>query len=232
MPNQITGLTTPFSGGTSSTAAQGSSALGKNEFLKLLTAQLANQDPTAPTDNQAFIAQLAQFSSVEQAQATNSNLESLLIAQSTANQQSAANFIGKDVIFKSPTVGLTDQGGTVLANLASSASTVKLTITDSAGKVVKTLELKDVNAGPLSIPWDGRSDQGFKEPAGTYTVAFDAKDAKGNSVSVDMRGRARVTGVSLEAGYPELIVNNVHIKMNDVLDVLQTTTPTTTAPTF
>ncbi len=225
MPNQIAGLTTPFSGGTSSTAAQGSAALGKNEFLKLLTAQLANQDPTAPTDNQAFIAQLAQFSSVEQAQTTNTNLESLLIAQSTANQQSAANFIGKDVIFKSAQVGITEQGGTVLANVASSAATMKVTITDAAGKVIKTMNLKDVPAGSFTQPWDGRSDQGVQEPAGTYSVAFDAKDAKGNSITVDTRGRAKVTGVSLENGYPELIVNNVHIKMGDVLDVLQAGTP-------
>jgi flagellar basal-body rod modification protein FlgD len=229
MGTQISGLTTPHVGGTSSTAATGSSTLGKDSFLRLLTAQLANQDPTAPSDDQAFVAQLAQFSQVEQAEGMNSRLDSLLLAQSSNNQTATAAFIGKDVIFNSNQVGITDKGGTIMGNLAATASTVTVTITDSAGKTVKTMNLKDVNGGALKVPWDGRSDSGVQLPAGQYTVAFDAKDASGNPVTVKTQGQARVTGVSFAKGYPELIVNNTTIKMSDVISVLEATGATSAA---
>ncbi len=221
MGTQISGLTTPGVGGTSSTAATGSSALGKDAFLRLLTAQLANQDPTAPSDDQAFVAQLAQFSQVEQAEGMNSRLDSLLLAQSSNNQTATAAFIGKDVVYNSNQVGITDKGGTIMGNLATSASTMTVTITDSSGKTVKTMNLKDVNAGALKVPWDGKSDTGLQLPAGQYTVAFDAKDSSGNSVTVTAQGEARVTGVTFAAGYPQLIVNNTPIKMSDVISVLE-----------
>lgn len=227
MGTQISGLN-PITGGTSSTATTGSSALGKDAFLKLLTAQLANQDPTAPSDDQAFVAQLAQFSQVEQAEGMNSRLDSLLLAQSSNNQTATAAFIGKNVIYNSNQVGITDKGGTILGNLAASASTMQVTITDSAGKTVKTMNMTDVNAGPLKLPWDGRNDAGVQLPAGQYTVAFSAKDASGNPVTVTTQGEARVTGVSFAKGYPELIVNNTTIKMSDIVSVLEATPLTST----
>jgi len=219
MPTSVAGIGTTSGTGVSTTTTTGSSALGKDEFLKLLLAQLSNQDPTAPTDNQQFAAQLAQFSSLEQAQATNSKLDSLLVAQASANQTSTASFIGKNVLFKSTQVGLTDTGGTIMGQLSKSASTLTATITDAKGKVVRTIKLENVAAGALSIPWNGLSDSGAKETNGTYTVAIEAKDASGQSVSVQSQGRAKVTGVTYAEGYAQLIVNKVPINMSDVIEI-------------
>ncbi len=83
MASQINGIGA-IGTSASSDAVQGSNKLGKDEFLKLLVAQLANQDPTSPTDNQAFIAQLAQFSTVEQQSTMNDHLEALLVGESAA----------------------------------------------------------------------------------------------------------------------------------------------------
>ncbi len=83
--------------GTGSTAPISRNDLGKDDFLRLLTAQLANQDPLQPTDNQAFIAQLAQFSSLEQLQGVSSRLDTLLVAQTSGNQLTAASLVGKTV---------------------------------------------------------------------------------------------------------------------------------------
>ena len=79
---------------------RGSSKLGKDEFLKLMMAQLAQQDPTAPSDSNAFVAQLAQFTSLEQMQNVNSTLESLLIGQASQNNSGAVGLVGKDVLYK------------------------------------------------------------------------------------------------------------------------------------
>src|SRR5690242_15281966 len=107
----MSATTTTISGSASATTARDGAAstadsLGKDAFLKLLTAQLANQDPLAPVDNTAFIAQLAQFSSVEQLQNVSSRLDSLLLATASANQLSTASLVGKDVGFKADGVDL------------------------------------------------------------------------------------------------------------------------------
>ena len=80
--------------------ARGWSALGKDEFLKLLMAQMGSQDPTSPSDSEAFVAQLATFAQLELQQSANSNLENILMAQASANQTSMTNFVGKDVTYR------------------------------------------------------------------------------------------------------------------------------------
>lgn len=227
MGSTVTGLTTDI-GSPTSLSPTGSNRLGKDEFLKLLTAQLQNQDPLSPTDNQQFIAQLAQFSSVEQAEGTNTRLDSLLMAQSSSNQTTTATFIGKDVVFKSDKVGLTDTGAVMMAELSNSAKKITATISDSTGKVVRNLTFDDVSAGSLQLPWNGLSDAGTQLPKGTYSVKFEATDVQGNSVTINSQGKARVTGVSYSSGYPELIVNNVHVKLGDIVQVMEASAASTT----
>src|SRR5437762_11024181 len=105
MPTAIPGLDSTPANPPTTADRIGSDKLGKDEFLKLLMAQLANQDPTAPTDNQAFVAQLAQFAGLEAAQGTNSRLDTLLMAEASSNQTAAVSFIGKNVDYR--TDGLT-----------------------------------------------------------------------------------------------------------------------------
>ncbi|MGI6673700.1 MAG: flagellar hook assembly protein FlgD [Limnochordia bacterium] len=78
--------------------AKDSSRLGKDEFLKLLITQLKHQDPVNPVDDKEFIAQLAQFSSLEQMQNLNTNLSDMMMAQQqlTALGQ-AMQMIGREV---------------------------------------------------------------------------------------------------------------------------------------
>ena len=83
--------------GTSSTSAltNATNDLGKDAFLKLLIAELSNQDPLNPMEDREFISQMATFSSLEQMQNMNKTLE----AMSEANKFSAVNYIGKAVAF-------------------------------------------------------------------------------------------------------------------------------------
>lgn len=104
----------PISLGTQSSATGGTDGLGRDAFLSLLVQQMRNQDPLAPTDNQQFIAQLAQFSSLEQMQQVNDNLLGLAVLQqsnalmSQLTQSSA--LIGKDVRFVDPVTNETETG--------------------------------------------------------------------------------------------------------------------------
>jgi flagellar basal-body rod modification protein FlgD len=206
--------------------ARGSSKLGKDEFLKLMMAQLAQQDPTAPSDSNAFVAQLAQFTSLEQMQNVNTSLESLLIGQASQNNSGAINLVGKDVLYKTDQIHL-EQGEPAMthAKLSEEAAEVTATITDAQGRVVRTIKMGAQPAGDIEIPWDGREESGNTAEPGTYKVSISAKDSKGNIIDVEQRAEGRVTGVSFEKGYPEAILGDQHLKMSDIVEINERNTP-------
>lgn len=194
--------------------------MGKDEFVKLLMAQLGHQDPLSPMDSQAFVAQLAQFANVELLQATNGRLEALLVAQAAGNQMSAASLVGKDVLYRSEQVTLeAGAGAAIQGELAQAASSVTVVLTDAAGKTVRTLKLGAYAQGPLDIAWDGLDDQGQPLPAGDYRVQITAADSEGNNVAVEQRALSRIVGVSFQNGYPELLVGNSRIKLSEVVEI-------------
>lgn len=197
----------------------GSSKMGKDEFVKLLMAQLSHQDPTSPMDSEAFVAQLAQFAHVELQQSANSQLESLVMAQAASNQMGAASLVGRDVVYSANTVTLGSGPTPIAGHLGGAAAKVTAVIKDAEGKVVRTIELGAHAEGELTAAWDGLDDHGARLPAGDYTVQLTAADTQGKSVSVDARVRGRVTGVSFEHGYPELIVAGTKIKLADVVQI-------------
>lgn len=231
MANQVSPLSLPGAA-PDSLKSQGSSKLGKEEFLKLLTTQLANQNPLEPVDNQAFIAQLAQFATVEQQSQMNSTLESLLMAQASSNQTGVANLVGKDVTFTSDKItrGAQDTQTIINGNLLDEATKVNAIITDASGKTVRTItRTAKTAAGPVSFEWDGRDSSGKELPAGQYTVKLTAENAEKQSVGFTPQGKGRASGVSFADGVPQLIVNGVRVRLSDVLEVNEPNS-TTTAP--
>lgn len=217
----VTSLTNASAGGT---AEPGKSTLGKNEFLKLLLAQLSHQDPTSPADSQAFVAQLAQFANVEQLQGVNQQLETLLMAQTASNQTQTVGLLGKDVTFKTDKVDFDGTASTTMrSELPKAAAGVTAVFTDSTGKTVRTVELRDVSAGPLALTWDGRDNDGNVVPKGTYSVRLTAADDKGTNIPIEARGSGRVTGISYAKGYPELQVGGMTLTLRDIVSVFEPT---------
>jgi flagellar basal-body rod modification protein FlgD len=207
---------------TGAQSVQGSSTLGKNEFVKLLMAQLGNQDPLAPQDNAAFVAQLAQFAQVELLQSTSATMDQLLLAQAAANQTQAATLIGKDISFRTDTVQLTPGEKVSLdAKLSADAKNVTWTIVDKSGKVVRTIRDTDVPAGHLSAEWDGLDDQGRALPPGTYRVRVAADDGDGQKLDVESVAQGHVDGVSFENGFAELLVDGRRVAMASVINLTE-----------
>jgi flagellar basal-body rod modification protein FlgD len=216
---------TAASSGTLSNAtssATGNSAMGETQFLQLLTAQLQNQDPLNPMDDTTFVAELAQFSSVEQLTSVNTNLQSLMVAQASSNDTSAASLIGTQVLYNSGSVALGATGGaTLYANLGSAAASGTAVITNAAGQTVRTLQFGSEPSGAVQIPWDGTDDQGNALPPGTYTVTITANDSSGNPVTVTSQAEGLVTGVNFSAGYPQLLINGNEVQMSNVDQINQ-----------
>ncbi len=107
------------------------------DFLRILTTQLNNQDPLKPMDNAAFVAQLAQFSALEEAQQTNDKLDTLLNIQSASQ---SIGLIGKTVDVNSS--GSTQTGS--VSALDFSSGQAQLSITVTGGRVLTGISLSQV----------------------------------------------------------------------------------------
>lgn len=198
-------------------------SMGKNDFLKLLVTQMKNQDPMNPADGTEFAAQLAQFNSVEQLINVNDGIESLADSQQMLNSglsnSMAASLAGKQVRALSDKVGLQDgQAAEIDFKLNNAATEAEVTITDSAGNVVRTEELGSLAKGSHSWTWDGKSDLGNEVPDGTYSVEINAKneDEKVESLTFT-EGTAEKVHYS-DSGV-ELLVNGTYIPLGDVQEI-------------
>ncbi|MAK91660.1 MAG: flagellar hook capping protein [Oceanospirillaceae bacterium] len=131
--------------------------LGRDAFLELMVAQLNNQNPLEPTDNQAFVAQLAQFSSVEGIDKLNTTAETMMSNFSSTSALQASSLVGQSVIVAGNDTGLLLGNGVVsgYTELQQSAADIKLTIEDENGQVLEQFSLGNHISGPMSVRWDG-----------------------------------------------------------------------------
>jgi len=181
--------------------------LGKNEFLNLLVAQLNNQDPLAPQENGAFIAQLAQFSTVEGVEKLNTSMSSLLSGYQSSQALQASSLVGRKVIVPTDKA-VVDTSETFKASLTLPASSdnVYVNVYDSAGTVVNRINLDQQAAGNVSFMWDGKNASGNLMPPGPYRFEAQAaygKETKGLSTMLP----ANVDSVTLGQNGGELMLN-------------------------
>jgi flagellar basal-body rod modification protein FlgD len=203
------------------------SGMGKEDFLKLLVAQLAHQDPLAPMENTEFVAQLAQFSSLEQLMGVNSNLGLLQVAQTAMTNSQVAGLIGREIEARGDTLNHTSGPEAINFDLSSSAKEVTVKVRDAKGNLIRTIDAGSRIGGVNSVTWDGKDSMGNTMPAGTYSVEVTAKDASGNPVGVSSRFKGVVTGINFRNGIPQLEVGSTIVQVGDVLAVRQIETQAT-----
>ena len=197
----------------------GSNELGKDAFLNLLVTQLQNQDPLEPQKNAEFVAQLAQFSSVEQLTNANDALASLYLAMSSMNNASMTQLLGKEVTAYGDTFYYDGEGGQELAWEASGdASGATLTVMDSSGKVVYTEDLGAINAGRGSIEWDGSTISGTAEE-GDYTFSITARGEGAEGVEIQTLVTGEIDGMDFSSGSPIPSIQGVEITLGDIINV-------------
>jgi len=192
--------------------------MGKEDFLKLLTTQLQYQDPLSPADPKDFVAQLAQFSSLEQLINVNSKLDDFntTIASLQGSQKigQGVALLGKNVTAQGNVFTVSSgTPGEMSCALGSAANKVTVKIYNSSGALVRTLDLGSQGAGNCEISWDGKDSNGNQAADGTYSFSVNAVDAKGNSVTT----ATLVTGVVEEVLQDS---DNVYLKINGRLTTL------------
>jgi flagellar basal-body rod modification protein FlgD len=218
-----TSAATP-AGTTAVSPANPKGAMGKNEFLKLLVAQLKHQDPLAPSDGSQMAAQLAQFSSLEQLQNINGTLSTQSSAQASvmaAMQASAAmNTLGKTIVavgdqFNAPQ-GTDPRSLTVSVVVGSLGGTGTLQIMDAAGTVIGTRDLGNVKGGAQEFSLGSAA---ANLPSGDYRYAITVKDPAGNAVDVSTFMSIRVDSVRSTAGGMVLTGGGISIPFGQVTEV-------------
>lgn len=199
----------------------GGQELDKTAFLKLLVAQMKHQDPLEPMKNTEFVAQLAQFSGVEQLVSVNEGINMLQYQQMGMSNAQASTFVGKEVEVRSDKVQVQDGNGMVQLGfqLQDRADSITVNIRDAKGTVVRSIEMGAHDAGDIKLDWDTRDHSGSFVTPGTYRIDVVAQDAEGNPIVWESRVRGMVEGVNYSGGYPELVIGSIRADLADIVGV-------------
>lgn len=148
-----------------------SDEMGQMAFLTLFTTQLKNQNPLDPMQNEAFVAQLAQFSQLEATTKMSTNLENLVKSMSTSQISNASGMLGRKVSIGDGKV-LYEQGqpvdGTVV--LPNDVDGITLKVFDTRGNLVRTGQIGAQKAGDFAFTWDGNDNAGNPAATGQYRI--------------------------------------------------------------
>jgi flagellar basal-body rod modification protein FlgD len=192
----------------------------QDDFLKLLIAQLQNQDPLQPMDNQQFAVQLATFNSLEQLIGINDKLGSLQTVQGATNQFNAASLIGKEVASNGNTLSLQSSGPARISyQLGANASRVVVNVQDSSGALVRQINGGAQGVGDQSVLWDGKDSAGRAAPAGVYNFEINAFDLNGKQVQASGRIKGTVTAVNFAGSQPVLELGGIEVPLSAVTSV-------------
>jgi flagellar basal-body rod modification protein FlgD len=197
-------------------------ALKRDDFLKLLVAQLKNQDPLKPQDSTEFVAQLAQFSNLEQTMGINSRLDTLTLQSRGQSNAQVLGMVGQTATVRGSIVTVDGNGtGTPVAfTLSGKSTTTTVNIQNQTGDVIRTIEIGPHAAGFTQVMWDGRDSAGNVQPKGSYLIAVKATDSQGGIVAVDQNTSAVVTAISFDTGYPVLhLANGATAPVSDLIRV-------------
>jgi flagellar basal-body rod modification protein FlgD len=226
---QQTGTGTAGATGTASSATGTSAQNLSDTFLKLLVAQMNNQDPLNPVDNSQVTSQMAQISTVTGISSLNSTVSQLVSQLQQSQAVQSTQLAGHTVLVpgNSLTLAATSaSGSSSLAayggfSLAQAADSVSVTVKDSGGATVRTINLGALGAGVQDFSWDGQTDSGSQAAAGSYSYSVTAK-AAGKSVSATAYSAQQVVGVAPQSdgSLQFLLSNGSQIGFSSIAQIL------------
>ncbi len=211
--------------GTAAAAEYGAKAsskedtIGKDAFLKLLVVQLENQDPLNPMDSTEFVAQLAQFSSLEGITNLGVSMEKMASSVSSMQNLSTSSLIGRNVMVEGN--GLEYTGAPVLFgyDLEESAASVTISIYNDNSRLVRQVELGPADYGDYSFIWDGTDDNGLGVATGFYTFDVEPRDADGETVAATRYAAGVVSSVTFEGSTAMLTVGGKTITQDKIKEI-------------
>jgi len=200
--------------------------LGKDDFLQLMITKLQHQDPLSPMEDADFIAQLAQFSTLEQMNnisegIATSNQWDFLQMQSLNNVM-ASGLIGKEVTADFSGVYLDGTNQPVVSyTLTKPAAELEFEVRDEAGNLITTLTAEDVDYGAGSIKWNGKDTLGNRAPEGYYTIRARATEASGATFTPSLQLTGIVSTITYRDGAAFVMIDGTEVSLGDIRSVGQ-----------
>tara|TARA_R110000787_G_scaffold107614_1_gene215641 strand:+ start:858 stop:1526 length:669 start_codon:yes stop_codon:yes gene_type:complete len=181
--------------------------LGQDDFMRLLVTQLENQDPTKPMDNFEFLSQVAQFGMVSGIQESQESLNKMIDSLLSNRTLQAAGLVGKKVVADSNISSLAENGEiSGFVDLPVAAAAVAVQVSNTAGQVMRSVQLGPSDAGRLPFVWDGLDEAGERAPPGLYRVTSSAIIA-GEEEAVPAYAASLVSSVSAATGGADIKIN-------------------------
>lgn len=213
----------PASTSAAGSAASGnnsvSGAMGKDEFLQLLVTQLQYQDPLQPTDNTQFVAQLAQFSSLEGITNLGTTMQSVLSGVTSLQNYTAASFIGKNATANGNSFVFSGTPVTMGYNLNVNAADVSVSVQDASGRVIRTVDLGSKQSGQYQLSWDGTDANGATVSPGAYSFTVNAVDSNKAAINAGTFIAGPVTSVNFDNGSTNLVVAGMTVPKDSVTSI-------------
>ncbi len=199
---------------------EGRNELGKDAFLRLLVAQLENQDPTNPQENGEFIAQLAQFSQLEETQKMTASFEQFSDAFQSTQHLQATSLVGRPVHVATDATYLGDSNAvSVIADLPAASGSVGLSVYNGQGEMVDFYDLGTQPSGRNEFIWTGKNAEDERFPPGNYSFRVTASNG-GETSEVPLFLSANVNSVTIEKN-GSLTLNLAGLGPKSMSDVIQ-----------
>ena len=201
------------------TANKSSSGMGQKDFLTLFTTQLKCQDPLDPVKNEAFVAQLAQFSQLEATTTMSETLKTYVDSMAGERMMSSTSMIGKTVAVPDATAFISDGGKPAqgFVSLPTGAEGVKFEVFNDKGQMVTSQIMGAQPIGDMPWAWDGTGDSGAQVPPGNYSFKATVI-SQGKTSNPSVKVLSTVTGVNQQADKTVMleVAGGKSIKLTDV----------------
>ena len=216
--NAPAGLKTTADAANEALAAKESSGMGQKDFLTLFTTQLKCQDPLDPVKNEAFVAQLAQFSQLEATTSMDQTLKTYVESMAGERMMSSTRMIGKTVaVPDAPAVIQGDKPAQGFVNLPNGAEGVKLEVFNDKGQLMATQIMGSQKMGDMPWVWDGSNDAGNKVPDGNYYFkATVISQGKTTTPSVNVLSTVKGVNQAIDKSIMLEVAGGKSVKMTDV----------------
>lgn len=201
----------------------GKQDLKQEDFLSLLTKQLAQQDPFKPVSNDQMIAQMASFATVDGIGKMNNQFETLNASMTSNQALQASSLVGRDVLVPGAAGVKKDDGGmAAMVKLPQSVDNLMVRVEDQMGQLVRTFDAGASPAGDNRVEWDGKDQNGNPLPAGKYKVKAGGL-LEGESKEFEVSTYANVNSVLLGKGDGNVLLNlagfESPVRLAEVLEV-------------
>ncbi|WP_022941021.1 flagellar hook assembly protein FlgD [Psychromonas hadalis] len=224
--NSLLNLTTPLTQDqiNANKEIDAKQTLKQEDFFSLLAQQLAYQDPFKPVDNSEMIAQMASFTTAEGITTMGNEFAGMKDLLSSSQALEASSLVGKKVLIPSNQGYLAETGnlsGSI--NSKTGAYGVMVSVENSKGVVVRTINLGDIGAGNKRFSWDGLNKEGERLPEDTYTLKANGT-VNGKGEELIIATYAHVESVSLGGGQAGVHLNLKGlggIKLSDAIEVAE-----------